>query len=225
MHEAIFARFRPLERTSQARRRLFDPTELAGTLSIGWKISRSPEEIAKGTSKRERLSRRASHPIVALLATLALTGCQFPRDADGTLDRLEAGGTLRVGVTEHEPYVVLDRRRPSGVEVRLLEDFGRHLGAPLEFVRGSEEQLVEQLREGELDVVVGGITKRSPWKKEVAPTRVYATTHERVGDKEVTDEHVMLTRNGENAFLVRLERYLLDRKPAIRQALEREGER
>ena len=178
-----------------------------------------------GGVERERLSRRVPHPILALLAALAVTGCQFPRDVEGTLDRLAAGGTLRVGVTEHEPYVVLDDPRPTGVEVRLLEDFGRHLRAPLRFVRGSEEQLVEQLREGELDVVVGGITKRSPWKKEVAPTRVYATTHERVGDKEITDEHVMLTRNGENAFLVRLERYLLDRKPAIRKALEREGER
>ena len=170
------------------------------------------------------MSRRVPHPIVALLAALALTGCQFPRDVEGTLDRLEGGGTLRVGVTEHEPYVVLDHRRPTGVEVRLLDDFGRHLRAPLTFVSGSEERLVEQLREGELDLVVGGITKRSSWKKEVAHTRVYATKHEHVGEKDITDEHVMLTRNGENAFLVRLERYLLDRKLPIRRALEREGQ-
>src|SRR5688572_8261508 len=102
---------------------------------------------------------------------VGVSACQFPRDVEGTLDRVRDGGTLRVGVSENEPYVVLDRPRPSGVEVRLLEDFARGLGARVRYVRANEETLVEQLREGELDVVVGGITKRSPWKKEVAPTR------------------------------------------------------
>jgi polar amino acid transport system substrate-binding protein len=152
-------------------------------------------------------------------------GCQYPRDVEGTLDRVRDGGALRAGVTEHPPYVTLGRDRPGGVEVRLLEDFAGRLGARVEYVHDSEEALVEQLREGELDVVAGGISKRSPWKKEVAPTRPYATTHERVADKEVTDRHVMLTRNGENAFLVELERYLLDRSDAIERELTREGER
>jgi polar amino acid transport system substrate-binding protein len=152
-------------------------------------------------------------------------GCQYPRDVEGTLDRVRDGGALRAGVTEHPPYVTLAGDRPGGVEVRLLEDFARRLGTRVEYVHDSEEALVEQLREGELDVVAGGISKRSPWKKEVAPTRPYATTHERVADKEVTDRHVMLTRNGENAFLVELERYLLDRSGAIERELAREGER
>jgi polar amino acid transport system substrate-binding protein len=170
------------------------------------------------------VARRA--PCVAAIATaaLALAACQFPRDVEGTLDRVRDGGTLRVGVSESEPYVVLDGRRPSGVEVRLLEDFARRLGARVRYVRGGEESLVEQLAEGELDVVAGGITARSPWKKEAAPTRPFATTHERVADKDVTDRHVMLTRNGENAFLVELERYLLARKDQIRRTLAREGE-
>jgi polar amino acid transport system substrate-binding protein len=168
------------------------------------------------------MNRRAC--AVVLAVGLSVTGCQYPRDVEGTLDRVADGGDLRVGVSEEDPYVVLAGDRPSGVEVRLLEDFARRLGARVEYVSGGEESLVEQLREGELDVVVGGITKRSPWKKEVAPTRPYATTHERVADKRVTDQHVMLVRNGENAFLVRLEQYLLDRKEPIRRALAREGE-
>ena len=160
----------------------------------------------------------------ATFLALLTAGCQVPRDVEGTLDRVEDGGTLRVGVSEHEPYVVLDSAQPSGVEVDLLEEFARELNAEVEFTRGGEEELVEQLREGELDVVAGGITKRSPWKKEVAPTRSYATTDERVADKTSTDHHVLLVRNGENAMLVRLERFLLDRRDAIDRRLEREGE-
>jgi polar amino acid transport system substrate-binding protein len=123
-------------------------------------------------------------------------GCQYPRDVEGTLDRVRDGGALRAGVTEHGPYVTFAGERPGGVEVRLLDDFAQRLGTRVEYVRDSEEALVEQLREGELDVVAGGISKRSPWKKEVAPTRPYATTHERVADKDVTNKHVMLVRNG-----------------------------
>jgi hypothetical protein len=54
--------------------------------------------------------------------------------------------------------------------------------------------------------------------------RPYATTYETIGHKQVTDHHVMLVRNGENALLVRLERYLLAREATIRRALKREGE-
>jgi polar amino acid transport system substrate-binding protein len=161
--------------------------------------------------------------LTTVVVALAAGGCQFPRDVEGTLDRVE-GGTLRVGVTEHEPFVVLGDGEPTGVEIRLLEDFARRLGATVEYVPGPEEALVEQLTEGELDVVAGGLTKRSPWRKEAAPTRPYATTHGQVADKRTTDRHVLLARNGENAFLVRLERYLLDRREQIERDLAREGE-
>jgi polar amino acid transport system substrate-binding protein len=169
------------------------------------------------------MRRRPAEAWVAIAIAISVSACGLPHDVEDTLGRVEGGGTLRVGVTEHEPYVVLDRARPAGVEVRLLEDFAGRLRARVRYMRGSEEELVEQLREGALDVVIGGITKRTPWKKEVAPTRPYATTHERVADKSVTDHHVMLTRNGENAFLVRLERYLLNRRDQIRRMLAREG--
>jgi polar amino acid transport system substrate-binding protein len=130
--------------------------------------------------------------IVLILPIIAVAACQYPRDVEGTLDRIEDGGTMRAGITDP---------RPPEAEARLLEDLARRLRARVRYVRGTEEELVEQLKEGELDVVVGDITKKTPWKKEVAPTRPY--------DEE---DHVMLTRNGENAFLVRLDRHLLEAK-------------
>lgn len=163
--------------------------------------------------------------VVLLLAVLlGCAGCQFPRDTEGTLDRVRDGGTLRVGVSEAEPFVVLDEAEPAGVEVRLLRDFARRQGARIAFTRGGEEELVERLREGELDVVASGATKRSPFKKEVAPTKPFATTRERIGGKSVEDQHVLFVRLGENALLVELERYLLDRKEPIRRLLDREGQ-
>jgi polar amino acid transport system substrate-binding protein len=60
--------------------------------------------------------------------------CQFPADTDGTLDRVR-GGTLRVGVTPANPFVILaDRSEPQGVEVELVKRFARGLGARVEWV-------------------------------------------------------------------------------------------
>ena len=109
-------------------------------------------------------------PIVALLAG----GCQFPRDTRGTLDRVE-GGVVRVGVTESEPWVTTGEGRPEGVEIELIDGFARTLDARVEFTTGSEEELIGALHEGALDLVAGGMTKRSQWK-EASPTRQFATT-------------------------------------------------
>jgi hypothetical protein len=45
--------------------------------------------------------------------------CDFPRDAEGTLARVR-GGTMRVGVGEHTPWVRLTSQEPEGVEPALL---------------------------------------------------------------------------------------------------------
>ena len=144
---------------------------------------------------------------------LALAGCQLPADPDGTLERVR-GGELRAGASVHAPWVRLEGTRPAGVEPRLVQGFARELGARVTWRVAGEEALVRALREGELDVVVGGITTRSPWKREAAPTRPFAT----VG----SERHVMLAAPGENALLVRLERYLRAREPEVPRLLERE---
>jgi polar amino acid transport system substrate-binding protein len=51
--------------------------------------------------------------VVLLLAAITASGCQYPRDPDGTLNRVE-GGAMRVGVTEADPWVVLEGASPRG---------------------------------------------------------------------------------------------------------------
>jgi ABC-type amino acid transport substrate-binding protein len=123
-----------------------------------------------------------------LVVTLLAAGCAYPQDPDGTLDRVE-GGTLRAGVSPS------DR---SAAEMRLVERFAQDLGARVRWTRDGEEHLIEALEKGDLDLVVGGLTRTSPWKTHAALTRPYEK------------DHVMAARLGENAFLVRLERFLLE---------------
>jgi polar amino acid transport system substrate-binding protein len=227
--------------------------------------------------------------VVLLLVATAATGCQYPRDPDGTLNRVE-GGVMRVGVTEADPWVVLEGDRPvGGAEVELARRFARDVGARIEWVQGSEEELVEAAKEGQVDLIVGGLTSKSRWKKDVAFTRPYVETRTVVGvpagesfpddfagvtvaaelgteeegllaqrtearvvpvasleprvgrpaavphylldDLRLTDsgteldkaKRVMAVKLGENAFLVRLERFLLNREDEIERLLVEEG--
>ncbi len=151
--------------------------------------------------------------MVALAVTSLVTGCggQFPADPDGTLDRVE-GGHLRVGVSANPPWTQVPAgpegtAPPGGLEPRLVEEFAASLGAEVVWEVGGEEALVADLEAGRLDVVVGGLTAASPWAARAALTYPYVTVPGPDGRDEA---HVMATPMGENAFLVRLERFLLD---------------
>ena len=224
---------------------------------------------------------------VLLVLGIAAAGCRIPDDVNGTLDRVE-GGVLRVGVTEHDPWVKLGGGEPAGVEPELAREFAATVDARIDWKEGSERELVEALHEGQLDLVLGGFDAKSPWKKEVAFTRPYFDTEVVIGvrpgvetpldledvrvigeagtgevglakgrtaaevvtvdalepgvDAAVTDDYlldelgleerlsmrkdkrVMATQMGENAFLVELEEFLLERTDEIARLIEREGE-
>ena len=113
--------------------------------------------------------------IAAVLLAVGVAGCGIPRDPESTLDRVR-GGTLRAGITASEPWTILEGGRPGGVEVELVEQFAHELGARVEWVDGSEAELIGALEVRELDLVVGGLTADTPWQAGSAITRSYATT-------------------------------------------------
>ena len=139
--------------------------------------------------------------VVALVATLFLPGCsepEFPRDPEGTLVRA-MGGELRVGVSPNQPYT--DR------ETEIISAWAESIDAEIVWSEGAESVLMEELKLGELDVVVGGLTAESPWTTHAALTRPYAETTGPDGKKE---KLVMAVRMGENALQSSLERFLIE---------------
>lgn len=113
--------------------------------------------------------------VLALLAALAVAGCQYPKDVEGTLDRV-SGGTLRVGVSDNEPWVNLDGSEPSGVEPTIIRRFAETIDAEIHWVQGDSEELVDALQTGQLDVVLAGFTRSSVHRRKVALTRPYVDT-------------------------------------------------
>lgn len=111
---------------------------------------------------------------------MLLAGCQYPRDPDGTLDRIE-GGTLRVGFVVSEPWVELPGDAPAGIEPDLIRGLARELDARIDWTEGSEEELVAALEEGQVDLVIGGITNETLWQQKAAMTRPYVDTEIAIG--------------------------------------------
>jgi polar amino acid transport system substrate-binding protein len=213
---------------------------------------------------------------------LAAPACDAPRDPEGTLERA-TGGTIRVGVSANEPWVVLGSREPSGVEAELVRLFAEDLGAEIEWVDGTVDDLAAALHVREIDLLVAGLASTSGISSEAALTHPYVTTQvvvgvgageslddvagvdvavergtEAAGVLEKTDaaplevddvagadppvavddyllddlglydsgltlietDHVMAVPHGENAWLVRLERFLLDHASTVERLLE-----
>ena len=156
---------------------------------------------------------RASGVVVTLAFALAGCAAGFPADPEGTLERVR-GGELRVGVSPRPPWTVLPATDgadadPTGSEVTLAEAFAEHLDAEVTWIVGGEEELIGQLERSELDLVVGGLTAESPWQGKAALTYPYGTT---TGPGGKPEKRVMAAPLGENAYLVELEAFLLERK-------------
>ncbi len=145
---------------------------------------------------------------------LCLAGCNMPRDPEGSFERIQ-GGVLRAGITANQPWTSVAGEtstdseppdpepasfQPTGIEVELLQQFAREIDARIEWTHGSESELFDGLERGSLDVVIGGLKDDTPWSSKVALTQPYLALQ---GDK-----HVMAVRQGENRWLLELDKFL-----------------
>jgi len=113
-------------------------------------------------------------PLV-ICVTFTTTACDIPRDPEGTLDDV-TGGTMRVGVTANEPWVVLAGTEPRGVEVEIVKLFAEELDADIEWFEHSEEGLAHAIEMRTVDLAIGGFTSTNMWSSKVTWTHPYLTT-------------------------------------------------
>ena len=124
-----------------------------------------------GVSAVSRVLRASAVLFVILSLTLA---CDFPRDARDTLQRVR-NGTMRVGVSENDPWVRFAGNEAEGIEPALIRQWARQLKARVEWVHGSESALIEALRQGEVDVLAAGLQSTTPFASRVALSQPYLT--------------------------------------------------
>jgi len=154
------------------------------------------------------------------LALLAIAGCaeSFPRDPEGTTERVRRTGELRVGLTENPPWVRhAEGQEAIGVEVELVRRLAASLSARPVFRAGQQDALLSALARFELDLVVGGIGEDTPWQERVGLSEPWLERPEADGGNLV-----LAVPPGENGWLGIVQRFVWREQPALR-ALAREA--
>lgn len=119
--------------------------------------------------------------LLLLLIGVLLGGCYMPRDPENT-QREVSGGTMHVGITRNAaPWAWMKDGQAHGVEAELMRRFARRMDAQVKWVPGTETNLLETLERFELDVVIGGLHRSSPWRNRIGFTRRYHTSRLMIG--------------------------------------------
>ena len=138
--------------------------------------------------------------ILVITALFSLFSCTYPQDPENSFEEAQQK-TLLVGAVENPPYVKLEGQAFSGSEIEKIRDFAEQNDLDIEFIKGSESELVDRLEKFELHVVVGGFKKKTIWKKKAGLTASYDDQN-----------HVFLIPKGENKLLENLEKFIFENK-------------
>lgn len=139
---------------------------------------------------------------------LLLCACaDYPRDLEGTSEAIHARKTVRVGIVAG-PIADAARRQA------FIEKLTRITGARPLYVTGTAEPLLLDLDSGKLDLVIGEFAKKTPWIDEVAIIEPIAR---RMAGKDEIDL-VAIARNGENRWVMTLEKAVRDLSEADRES-------
>lgn len=147
-----------------------------------------------------------------LLISFIFIGCEnYPKDPEKTLEKVK-NGTMRVGYSENPPWVVETDHVPTGIEPELIKAFAKTLNAKIEWKNDTEQNLFEDLMKKRLHLIVAGTTDDSPWKTKVGLTRPFFEQQKK--------KQVMAVIQGENAFIVHLEKFLYGQEQEIKERMK-----
>jgi ABC-type amino acid transport substrate-binding protein len=148
-----------------------------------------------------RWRRARGVPLLVIALCLAGCGVAVPSDPQGTLERVR-GGELRAGASPSGSLVTVEAGEVGGTLADLVDDLARSLDARVTWTVGSEEDLVDGLESGDLDLVIGGMTDATPWTDRAGVTRAYDSVPGASGPV------VLFVPLGENAWQAVVERHL-----------------
>lgn len=141
------------------------------------------------------------------------SGCRkIPADPENTFEKAIGTG-LSVGFSHNPPWVIDKDSLAGGVEGRLIKKFAEINGMTIVWHKGSEQKLMKMLEENELHIVITGLTKDNPWKsKKIGMTMPYY--------KKRKEKHVIALIQGENRFLMNLEKFIFSKKDSINTMID-----
>ena len=118
--------------------------------------------------------------IILILVSITLSCDDFPKDPSNTLKDAR-NNILHVGVAESNKWASVNNGNYSGIEVDLIKEYAKSINAEINWVPGSQIQLIDLLNEDAIDIAIGGFTKKSPFEKHAGFTRPHHVEEIRIG--------------------------------------------
>lgn len=135
----------------------------------------------------------------SVILALASSACGMPRDVEGTIDAIETGKVIRVGLVGNGDHI---SGEDDQLARRLISRLESRTGAKAQVLRGAAEPLLLDLEAGELDLVVGSFDAKTPWMKRVSFAPALADRPRGRGSIELK----AAGRNGESRWVSLIER-------------------
>ncbi|PKD16190.1 hypothetical protein APR41_10410 [Salegentibacter salinarum] len=138
-------------------------------------------------------------PILVVFLILFMA-CDFPKDPENSYQQAESGHLL-VGITINPPFTQKTEDSLFGKEVSFIKEFAEENKLKVEFMEGSESELIKKIEKFKLHLIIGGFDKKTHWKKKVGLSAPY------------DQKHVIIVPKGENKLLQKLETFIFNQKP------------
>lgn len=111
--------------------------------------------------------------LLLFLVSGSLAGCDaYPNDPKHSLKEAREK-KLRVGYMQAPPWINMEDGEVKGIEAEIMKGFAEKIGTEIEWIEGTEEELMSLLEAYELHMVAGGINRATPCKKHVGLTNPY----------------------------------------------------
>ena len=171
-------------------------------LSSSWNAGRVDEFAGHGSPVA--FHRRGNSHVARVLRSSARPG-----EADERVARRHTNFA-----SAHERQSALDdyqwSRANSDWARDLIRRFASSIGAHVLWTRAGETQLVQALKEGQLDVVAAGLEKKTQWSTTAGASQPY-------GEDGQGKKHILLAAPGENRFILTLDTFLTEQMRASKR--------
>lgn len=114
--------------------------------------------------------------LLLLAVAISMAGCGLAPTKEMSLEALQQRGSVRVGVSpDYPPLIFESNGEIAGIEADFAKSLSGELGMPFEFVEKPFEELIRSLVEGEIDVIMSGMSVTRKRELVVQFVRPYMT--------------------------------------------------
>ena len=110
-------------------------------------------------SKNKKVSIKIVLPLFLVSLMFLMNSCSLFKSDQVALEMIQEKGELRVGITpNYPPLIFKEGKEIKGLEADMALALGQHFNVPVVYVEKPFTQLIRALNEGEIDIIMSGMS-------------------------------------------------------------------